>query len=222
MLQEEYLRIEKLEEYTKKHRKIFLYNLPDKKKWFISDRNIKESQTKTSPELDYVTMRDNLKYFYDGLVTSMLHIEGDQIDDSGHHWDSSNKNLLITKVTIEPRKEPVATFLVGGIEWKFISVDVDDDLVKTQNIYILQNPIMISGINLANYVRDVTVELYYDKCKFPTINCSCTNFYLGLSNFYKDEFEIIDNRSASDKFNYDIIDTSNVINDTDDDQYDKL
>jgi len=136
------------------------------------------------------------------LAKSMISVE------ASNPFSSSNSSS-VQPVNFQPANEPIVTYIIDGITWKFISVNTTNLGSETLNAWILRNPISFGNVNLASGLVDVTVELDFQDLGIatpPLVEVTVTENNLSLANLsipltvgYSQDF--VDRRLDSAKCN---------------------
>jgi hypothetical protein len=102
-------------------------------------------------------------------------------------WPAAD--AAVAPIAFNPASDPISTHLIGNTTWKFISVNTTNVTgADLQRVWVLTNPITLGGVNLADGLRDVTVELDFQDQAFPlaaglpAVNVSVTDNTLSLVN----------------------------------------
>lgn len=99
---------------------------------------------------------------------------------NSNDWAASDKDVQTH--TFDPASNPIEIIQVGGTIWKFVSIEYGS-VVSSQNLYILNNPVTLGGLNLADALVDVTVELdFNNNASNPTISVTVTEHNLSIEN----------------------------------------
>ena len=115
------------------------------------------------------------------LAKSMVSVE------SAAPWTAAD--AAVAPISFNPSSDPISTHLIGNTTWKFISVNTTNITpADMQKVWVLTNPITLGQINLADGLRDVTVELDFADQAFPlpagspVVSVSVTENTLSLVN----------------------------------------
>lgn len=136
------------------------------------------------------------------LAESMVSVHG------AAPWSASDTDVV--SVTFNPADEPIFIKQIGNTIWKFISTNTEN-VVADETVNVLKNPITLGGLNLADGLLDVTVELNYDghnvgTTDFPVVSVTVTENNLLLPNLSVPlvtgaSTSFVDRRLDSDKCN---------------------
>jgi len=99
-------------------------------------------------------------------------------------WTASGSS--VQPLNFNPAADPIATYVIDGVTWKFISINTTNILPgDLQLVSVLRNPITFGAVNLASGLVDVTVELDFQDQPIatpPLVEVTVTENSLNLLN----------------------------------------
>lgn len=134
-------------------------------------------------------------------------------DDAGDWKDalqSAAENLATSMITTSSSgatavtvttSDPVFSGTYGGATFRFTVVDVPGSTTST-SLYIIENPLVTSsGVNLANFLGTVSVDLYFSGTTLSNYVVSVSGHSLTLDDLSIPIQKMTDNRRAAGKAN---------------------